>query len=302
MRKIKYTVRYSFAIGKILLSGNELEHGEEYKSHYTEYDEQGNTLQSIKYNSDDELEERTTCTYDDKGNVITEETYYALDDIAEKVRITRNESGLILEEETTFGDGSTEKTIYNRFADRNLLEKVKFDEANFMESREELFYNDKKHLTEFKRYDEESKLVEHQQLVYDDKDNIVEVIMFDSKGAITTRKVNHYNENGMEDESFDYNSKGDITSKTYSQYDENGNLTERIYKDFHSKSVLMEYDENNRCIAESLYDENNNLVRRTTYEYDDEGNLVADTFFNSDVSRGGRDEYTGNRYEHEFFD
>ena len=78
-------------------------------------------------------------------------------------------------------------------------------------------------------------------------------------------------------------------------------MVERIFKDFHSKSVKMVYDEANRCIEEELYDENNSLVRRTTYEYDEEGILIGDTFFNADLSRGGRDEYTGNRYEYEFY-
>src|ERR1039458_6476008 len=120
-KKTKSITRFSYAIGKIILANDELVHGDEYKSHYTLYDEIGNQIEILKYNNDGELEERHTSVYDAKGNVIEEATYYALDDISEKVTITRNDGGLIIQEETTFGDGSMDKTIYNRFDDRNLL-------------------------------------------------------------------------------------------------------------------------------------------------------------------------------------
>src|ERR1035437_7675613 len=107
-KKIKSITRFSYAMGKVIFGQDTPVQGEEYKSNFILFDENGNAIETLKYNNEGEVEERNTCVYDSFGNVIEEETYYALDEISEKVTLKRDDKSLILEETTTFGDGSQE--------------------------------------------------------------------------------------------------------------------------------------------------------------------------------------------------
>ena len=50
-----------------------------------------------------------------------------------------------------------------------------------------------------------------------------------------------------------------------------------------------------------LFDGNGILLRKNLYEYDDEGNVIAEQTYEMDTTRGGRDKHFGTRYEYELY-
>jgi hypothetical protein len=110
-----------------------------------------------------------------------------------------------------------------------------------------------------------------------------------------------FNENGKETSTVQTNPQGKLITKVDVTYDENGNVTRRDYKDFYSKSVFYTYNDKNLVTSQELLDENGILLRKNLYEYDDEGNVIAEQTYEMDTSRGGRDKHYGTRYEYVFY-
>ncbi len=275
----------------------------EYRSSLSVYDDHGNLLEFIKYNDSEEEEEKTISVYDSNNHLMSEETFYVLDDTSEKRTIKRNEQGDAVEEIKTFTDGSESRQEFVYETGANKMNVTHYDEDNKVEFLESFIFSDEKRtdLSEYTKTDPNAKIIENSKFIHDPANNSLIQEYFSAEGNIRSKRIMKFNEHGVELESAEYNEKGEVTSKTYSEYDENGNISRKIIKDFHSRTVNYQYDEKNRVVVEDLFDENNTLIRRQTYEYDESDNVLEDTYYQIDVTRSGRDEYTGNRYEYEYF-
>ena len=92
-----------------------------------------------------------------------------------------------------------------------------------------------------------------------------------------------------------------MISGVISLYDEDRNLIEKQIKDYYSKTVRYQYDEHNRCISNELFDSNGMLMRKNLFEFDEDGNVVAEQTYEMDTTRGGRDKHFSSRYEYEYY-
>lgn len=130
-------------------------------------------------------------------------------------------------------------------------------------------------ITTEKRYDIYGNLVDISRLKYDDSSRLVEECLLDENGDIMERRTFEWDKNGnllrelqhYIDDSYD---------TTEIVYDKDGNITEKNKHDsdgeFDGKE-LSEYKDGKK-IREEIFDENNQLIKKITYDYDDNGYLT----------------------------
>lgn len=274
---------------------------EEYLESLIEMDENGNIVSESKFDKQGELEERNTLSYNSEGKLLEHVLYYAMDDFSEKRLLKRNEKGKLIEETKFYGDDSGEKTSYE-YNDKNQITGIiEFDEEGIFISREDVLYDTEGSVVERVKTDEEGNLLE--RLIFE-KVPDTKIILekeFNAEGELKAVTTVTFDDNGKELSSYQSSPEGKFITGLETVYDEKGNIIERQYKDFYSKIVKYEYDENNRMITQELFDASGLLLRKNIYEYDEEGNLLAEQTFEMDNSRGNKEKHFGTRYEYEFY-
>jgi hypothetical protein len=273
---------------------------EEYLELTLLFDENGNTLEEVKFMKDGEIEEKNSYEYNTGGKLSSHTLLYAVDDVTEKRMLNRNEKGLLVDEVKYYGNDSGERTNYEYNDKDNITAIIRYDEEGEFISREEIIYDDKGSLNERKTIDANNKLISRIAFITITNEEIEE-IEYNEKDTIVSKTVIKFNDKGKETSVLQKNPQGKVISSIINSYDENDNIIEKINKDFYSKRVRYEYNDKNLLTCQEIYDENGMLLRKNMYDYDEEGNLIAEQTYEMDTTRGGRDKHFGTRYEYEFY-
>src|SRR5436190_14613604 len=111
-------------------------------------DENGNTLEEIKYMTDGSVEEKNSYTYDKNNKLTSHILFYELEDVTQKRILSRDEKGNALSEEKFYGDDSGEKTLYEYDGKDNITKITYFDEEGELSSYIKIYYDEKDDVTE----------------------------------------------------------------------------------------------------------------------------------------------------------
>ena len=274
---------------------------EEFLESVIELDAQGNPLVESKFDEAGQLEEKNTYGYESNGKLTEHTLLFAAEDVTEKKILNRDEKGRLLEEIKYYGSDSGERTTYLYDSKDNLIERKYFDEEGEFQSHETFLYDANGSLAEHKRFNHQGKIEEHHTFEHNTPDHTVLENEFHPDGSLASKTVFTFDEKGKELSSLKTTTDGKLISGTTTVYDENGNVIERKFNDFYSKVLRFAYDENNHCITNELFDGNGLLLRKIMFEYDEEGNVIAEQTYEMDTTRGGRDKHFGTRYEYEFY-
>jgi hypothetical protein len=270
----------------------------EYLESVVKLDDKDNLLAEEKFDNQGELEERNTYNYDGNGKLLEHILFYAVEDATERRVLKRDEKGRVIEEVKMYGADAGDKSTYS-YNDKDLLiEKGSYDEEGVFMGREQFIYDDKDSLAEHHKYDADNKLEERSVFVQKE-DKSIELLQYDGKDKLVSKTITKLTEDGKEQSSVQTTADGKLISSVDSVFDEKGNVKERHFKDFYSKTMRYEYDDQNRCIMQELFDGSSVLLRKNIYEFDDAGNLVKENTYEMDTTRGGRDMHFETRYEYE---
>ena len=268
---------------------------EEYLELTVELDSEGRVVTESKFSPDGELEEQSTYKYGDHGKLIEHELHYVVDDAREKRVLQRNEKGNVVSEIKYYGTEEGSRTNYEYDAKENIVVIVTLDEEGEFASREEIKYDDKGAVIERAILDDKKSIVSKTVFNYLSGTQIEE-IESGANGQMISRTLNTFDEKGNELTSVQTNPEGKLISGVKNIYDDKGNVIEKIYKDFYSKNVKNEYDDQSRLLKQEIYDVNGMLIKRNAFVYDDEGNILEEQNYEMDSTRGGRDRHFGTRY------
>jgi hypothetical protein len=299
-KKIKSIKRYNRPFKPFSFTSSQEVADDEYLESEIELDENGNPLIEIKYSDDGEMEDKNSYRYNSEGKLLEHTLLYAVEDVTEKRILTRDEKGRLVNEVKYYGDDSGEHTEYIYDEKDNLAERKYFDEEGAYTAKETFKYDDTGSLTEHIKYNNTDAIEEHTTFTRPD-DKTIEQTEHHPDGSLASKTLIKFNEEGKELSSEQTTADGKIISAVINVYDEKGNVTEKHYKDFYSKTVRYEYDEHNRCIMQELFDSNNVLVRKNLYAFDDDGNVISESTYEMDTTRGGRDKHFETRIEYTFW-
>ncbi len=273
---------------------------EEYLELAIQMNEGGNPTEEIKYTPEGILEEKNSYEFDANGKLLGHTLLYAIDNMTEKRVLTRNEKGFLISEVKYYGTDAGEKTAYE-INDKDVISAIiHYDEDGEFISREEMNYYDSGSLSERCTYDKDKKILS--KLTFSPLENdMIEEIEYDDSGAMTSKTIIKFNDKGKDLSTVKTNPQGKLISSITNIYDDRGNIIEKVFKDFYSKRVKYEYNDKDLLIIQELYDDNGMLLRKNMYDYDEDGNIIAEQTYEMDTTRGGRDKHFGTRYEYEFY-
>ncbi len=296
--KIKSVKKYTSAFRNMAFGGDP---DAEVLASETFYDESGNVIHDHKMDDSEGKNEKTIFKYNDKGVLIEQEHFMLDDDISERFVFERDEKSRLLSYIKFYSDDEGEKVLYSYLDHEHPVTIERYDADGEIESTEKLEYNDKHLMVNHQLFDEEGNLTEKTEIEYNDKSLPILEKTFDQNGALLQSKEIVYNSNNDITGITERNGAGKIISDINISYDEKGNVLERAIKDYHSRKVCFEYDENDNCITESVYDDHGNLSMKATFEYDENNQLKSETGYFLDGSRSGMNGNSTSRYEYVYW-
>lgn len=299
-QKIKNIKKYNRYFKTFNFSNTQEAGEEEHLESVIEMNENGDTVLEEKFTPDHELEERNTYVYNANGKLMEHTLLYAAEDATEKRVLKRDDSGKLLVETKFYGDDSGEHTeyVYNEAGEP--IERKNFDEEGTFISKDIFKYDAKGGLSEQITMDANEKVTSRTTFENTD-DKTIQQCEYEGQDKLISKTVAKFNAEGKETSSVQTTPEGKLISGITTVFDEKGNVIERQYKDFYSKTVRYQYDDQNRCTMQELFDGNGMLLRKNIYEYDESGNLSHEQTYEMDTSRGGRDKHFETRYEYVFF-
>jgi hypothetical protein len=299
-QKIKNIKRYNRYFKPFNFSNTQETAEEEHLESTTQLDANGETLCEEKFSADGELEERNTYVFNEKGKLIEHSLLYAAEDATERRVLERDAEGKLTRETKFYGTDAGEHTEYSYNNEGEPVERKNFDEEGNFVSRDVFSYDSKGSLSEQVTYDTREKITS--KITYaTGEDKSIEQCEYDGNGKLLNKTIVRYNEAGKEVASTQTTPEGKLISGIITIYDEKGNVSERQYKDFYSKTIRYQYDDQNRCIMQELFDGYGTLLKKNMYAFDEQGNLTIEQTYEMDTSRGGRDKHFETRYEYEFY-
>jgi hypothetical protein len=299
-QKIKNIKRYNRYFKTFNFSNTQEIAEEEHLESNIDMNENGDPLLEEKFSADGELEERNTYSYNSNNKLLEHSLLYAAEDATEKRILQRDESGKLLVETKYYGTDAGEHTEYVYNEQGEPIERKNFDEEGTFISRDVFSYDEKGGLSEQVSYDAAGAITSRTTFASAD-DKTIEQCEYEGSGKLISRTVSKFNDAGKEQSSVQTTPDGKLISSVVTFFDERGNILERQYKDFYSKTVRYQYDDQNLCTMQELFDGNGILLRKNMYEYDEAGNLVREQTYEMDTSRGGRDKHFETRYEYQYF-
>jgi hypothetical protein len=186
-------------------------------------------------------------------------TYNASGDVTEI--ITYNPKGIVMNVEKYRYDDAGNKLEYSRFSGGN-ERQVAYQKISA--------YNTRNHVTEEKGFDGVEKFSNH--YTYDAQDNVTE-ILYHKNGILKEKRV--FMKDGTKTNVSIYNSSGKMISRLLLTFDNRNNLLEETVYGINQDIIerkTFDYDEKKNIRRESKY-KLNKMTLRTTYNYNDSGDL-----------------------------
>lgn len=264
------------------------------------YDERGRILQSRKWEDDGAIESNQ-YVYDAEGNIVEHTMRLETEDVSERFVFERDAKGRVIAETKYYGEDAGEQTVY-AYGDWDTPTKItRYDVDGELESVETLEYDAQGNVITHVKADAEGLLIEQALIAYDTNGKPVSKSVMNSNRITQAVTTIAYDESGRVVRATDKNADGMVISDVASQYDDRGNVVLRKIRDFNSRLLRFEYNDQDQVLIEEVLDGNGNLIMRNTMEYDEHGHLSSESEFWLDTGRGRGDGNSVSRFEYEFF-
>ena len=270
-----------------------------YKYSMTDYDENGNIILEVRFNPDEELEDKYIYKYDKKNQLIEDIHYLTYKDIAEHKTYDMDEKGKIIKVYKHYNDGSKD-TIEYRYNEKDLLiEQVTIDSYDEIEAKNIYEYeNENLILEEVYEYDE---LISKQSFSYDEKGNIIEENKWTEDDG-NLRRVNEYNDNNELIKVLFYNRKEKLAAKTEYSYSESGKISKVTEEDQHGKNITtIQYDDKGNAVEQVETNPNGDVNNKAIRKFNENNDVVETGVFIDLHGTGPNQEYIL-RYEYDYFE
>lgn len=295
--KIKIRRKYTSNLRQMAFGGSETE--ERLVEEIT-YDEHGNVLQSRKWEDDGAIESNT-YVYNADGKIVEHAMSLETENVSERFVFERDSQGRVLSETKYYGEDPGERVVYEYMEWATPTKIFRYDADGELESTEILEYDANGNVTTHIKSDADGSIMEQAMIAYDVNQKPVNKSVVDSSNSIQSVSEIVYDDFGNVIRAMDKNAEGMVISDVVSQYDDRGNVVLRKIRDFNSRVLRFEYNDQDQVLIEEVLDGNGNLIMRNTMEYDEHGNLANESEFWLDTGRGRGDGNSVSRFEYEFF-
>jgi hypothetical protein len=280
---------------------NEASEEASYLYHESRFDEKGHAVSHTRYDANGMMEERVEYVYNEKGEMMMETLFHDETEFTEQRKIRRNENGVVVEEQLYYMDGSVSKTTFE-LDDHGLhLVRTMTDEEGTEEENETFAHDVQQRLIAAVKKDPQGNIISGREMKYNADGKVIEQRDFQTEDHYDVTNHYTYDESGKTLSMIQKNGKGDLLSSIHNTYDEKGLLLKRVIKDQNNGMSLhvaqYAYDENGNMQEEEITNASGQTLRKTLFEYNEEGNNSSMLTYAADASESSRE-----RMEYEYFD
>ncbi len=286
-----------------MASGGKVDH-EETKHTEMQFDEAGNLVSEIKYQSNGMPEEKSTYAFNDNNELISETTYHAVEDFEERREIVRDEKGQVLRELKHYPDGSCDTTELTLNEKGDVCEITVTDDEGTLETRQELNYDTKGNMIKQVKLDADGNEEEIFMFEYNDDGKIVRRQTINKLEETETTENLEYDKEGREILAEAFDAQGQLIYRTQLEYNAQGkptlNRTEYPLDRADNRVVKYEYDEQGNCKTETVEGVGETVLRVSQYAYNSDNKIVSEDTITTDQAMGMRVPHSL-RYEYTYF-
>ncbi len=269
----------------------------------THFNEKGNVVREVKHEPDNTGSEILEYDYNEQG-VITRQKLTAEGemDMEETIVFERDEKGRLVKEVKYYGDDEGEKVIVEYGAHNNPVKVFKSDPDGDPESEETMDYDSSDRLIKHhvKQFTEDSDVIS--QFTYNEAGKPACKIDTDTNGTVLSKVEFEYDEKGLLVRETEKNANDELISEIVTVYDERENIIHRDIRDYNSRKLIFEFDDNDNCIKEEIFDENGKMIMKTVFEFNEHNLPVSESSVASGIAFGVTDGNKESRFEYEYYD
>jgi hypothetical protein len=294
--KLKTVKRFTRIFKSLQFNSNSAE-GLEFLSLESVYDEEGKLLEEIKYREDGTMDERNLYRWEN-NQLVLHLIEMPDEGMREEYRYTRTDEGKLLKEQKFYGDDAGEATEYFYNADGQVEKVIQYD-ADGQKEQEEHFDYENKLLKKHRIFDGNEALLSVSEYVHENSRPVMRTDN-DGEGTLLHNTSYHYDDKGNLIKTITTNPQGKVIESYSVSFDEKGNITEKAFREFHPRTFRYQYDEQNRCTEEEMYNAFGQLASKTVYEYNEAGELLSQINYNLDHHHSHHDSNKAHRFEYGF--
>jgi YD repeat-containing protein len=236
------------------------------------YDENGNLLEDVKFDTSGEEGGRSIYRYDVKNRRISEETYDADGNLEEKLTFEYDAEGKVVKSYVHYLDDSKDTIAYQYNSDGKLTSKIWTNDEGETERIEKFVYNGDLLISE--EMTEEGELVRKNVFEYDEKGKMTGADFSDEEEDYTT--AHEYDDKGNLVKTLKYDADEKLIGKEVNYYDEHNNRIKVNSEQVKGKTELrMAYRENKMIASvEQEFSNTGQLQQQIERALDEDGNLL----------------------------
>lgn len=198
---------------------------------YLTFNENGNEIEKIYYNSDGTVDDKWITKYDEEGNEIENNNFTSDGSLLFKLIHKFDNKGNRIESNTYNSDGSINSNSTHKYDEKeNYIESISHISDGYSAKKE--------------------------TYSYDDKGNVIEKNGYEADGSIRFKFLFHYDDKGNKIE--DSYITSDYTTNSTFKFDNKGNVIEELESINKSESIKNKYTYE--------YDEKDNWIKKVVYK------------------------------------
>jgi antitoxin component YwqK of YwqJK toxin-antitoxin module len=277
----------------VVLKDKTAEHLEEMEHLHSKtcFDENGNVLSEVQYDSSENIIQESILDYDANGRLIEEVVKDSDGFVVEHKRFEIQDSGRVTKEFRYYMDETFDTIVYHYEGDHVVKREI-IDFDGEIENVEEFVYQDGL-LIEKVVKDGDDEILTYQKITYDDQKNIIELEEVDHSEGVRTRTEYEYYASGNKKSVLVFDASDELVEKTLLTENEKGQ-TSRVVEENKSKknTINMEYDNHGNVVFQEEFDIKGDLVSSVRREYNAENMITASEVYISGMGRGLSRNYT----------
>lgn len=236
-----------------------------------ERDEKGNVVLDASWQSNGQLENKTSYTYNEANQMIAQDIYLDDENISEHWSYEYDEAGQMIQKTVEYADGSHSYYTKTIAEDGAIVWNITDEDQEF-EGKEIRVFKDDKLLLSSVDIDDENTETLRKEFVYDEKDNLIEQHIYEYE-ALSAKELMQYDEQGNLIRTLNLSPGGNkISDMEYTYNEENKVLHYDVNKEIRTQFT---YDEQGREIEIKRSNLQSDLnMGLTQMKYNEAGQLI----------------------------
>lgn len=274
----------------------------QYKESEVEYNEGGKILKETHFAEDGEMDSYTLNEYDERGRLVSSVQYDADDILCQQTTQQYDEEGRMVCQGNIYGEGSPEYLTKFIYENDLLMRQDSYDEDEFDFTEKEFAYDGEGRLVKEIDYTDDGETLYIIENQYNEKGLLSQMVRNEVAAKDRRTYQFSYDERGNKVKDLVYNYNEELIAKAYYTYNDNDQLLEAETEDLDRYQKATYTYEGEHLVEEAITDKDGNVLTKTTYRYNEQGDIDLITrYIRDEVDNNELRVLSETQYDREYY-